>query len=283
MRNANGKTLGIANTWVARTAAGVVACVVASCGPTAEGLPEGAVARVGDRVLDPTDVAEVQAQLGRYAQTRFRGEEGKQALVRALIETELLNQEAIDAGFADDPRVEWAVLEEMATIQLSSEMERRVPYAQVAANTEALEAYYEAHAKDFTAPEQRKVGGVLVDDFAEGAALIAKVKAGEESLAGVGEIIFTGPFPRDDAKYPASHAVIFDPELKKGDLMPHPVMFASQIFVGYVHEIVPAKRTPLEDPVVRETVTKAVRAQLVAKAQEEYLAELAEKYPDVGK
>src|SRR5688572_13563891 len=116
------RPLALALSWLA------LACA------TDEGVPDGKLARVGDVVLGPDDLAGVQAQLGAYAQLRFRGEEGRASLLEALVTAELLAQEAIAAGLGDDPRVHWAVLEEIATLARNAELERRVPYAEVAAD-----------------------------------------------------------------------------------------------------------------------------------------------------
>ncbi|MBL8942648.1 MAG: hypothetical protein JNK45_05855, partial [Myxococcales bacterium] len=61
---------------------GPLALLLAACA-TDEGIPEGKLARVGDVVFGPEDVAAVSAQLGAYAQLRFAGGDGHGALLGA--------------------------------------------------------------------------------------------------------------------------------------------------------------------------------------------------------
>ena len=137
------------------------------CGTHSEGVPEGKLAVVGPTVLGPEDIAAAGAQVGAYGQLRFSGPQGEPALLESVVAAELMALEAQDAGLAEDPRVRFAVLEEIATVYLSAELERRVPRDAVADDAAALRAHYDAHPELFALPERRSAQGVVFSKFEE--------------------------------------------------------------------------------------------------------------------
>jgi hypothetical protein len=251
-----------------------------ACEARVEGVPEGAVARAGEVVLWPEDVEGTLHQLGAYAQARFRGPEGRRELLDALVDTELLAQEAIDAGLGDDPRVEWAVVEELAALQLSTELERRLPRAHVAADEAGLAVWWRAHAAELMRPEQRSLEGVLFGELAPAEAALEACRLGTSKLSDYGTVVFTPLAERDDAEYPAFHDLLFDPALHEGDWLAHPVLSERRIVVGKVHRIVPAQVPPLDDPDTRERVVNAVWEERAAPIRAALLAELADRWPE---
>jgi hypothetical protein len=263
-----------------RAALAFAAVVSAACEGMDGGVPEGAVAVVGDRAFRPEDVAAVQAQLGAYAQLRFRGDEGRHTLVQALVDAEIMAQAAIDAGLGDDPRVRFAELEEIAAVQRSSELERLVPHADVQADTAALRAHYEAHIADFTVPEHRSVEGVTFKTWSEAEAALARVQSGEASLESLGTLVRTQPQVRNDRDFPGFHPVLFADDLDDGDLLPVPVVIGERLLVARLQPIAPAHAKPFDDPAVQEALVEAVRAPRVERARAARLAELAELHPE---
>lgn len=245
-------------------------------------MPEGAVAVVGETVFRAEDVAGVQAQLGAYAQLRFRGDEGKHSLLQALVDAELMAQAARAAGYGDDPRVRFAELEEIAAVRRSSELERLVPRATVQADTAALRAHYDAHPDDFVEPERRTAEGITFKTWPEAEAALAKVQRGEASLESLGDVVRTQLALRDDHEFPGFHPVLFAADLKIGDMLPVPVVIGPRLFVARVREIVPAHPKPFDDPAVQEALVEAVRAPRLDAARAARLAELAVQYPDPG-
>lgn len=252
----------------------MLACTVGD-----EAVPPGKLAVVGSTVLGPEDLSGVQSQLGPYAQLRFSGLEGRGALLESLVAAELMAQAAIDEGLGDDPRVQWAVLEEEAALYLAAELERRVPRAEVAADTQALRAWYDEHPDTLWSEELRNLEGVVFDDYASAEAAISRLRAGEVELEDLGEMVATGLQRRDDAEHPGFHSILFDDALGPGDLLPAPVVLARKLVVARVQQVVPATRKPFDDPEVRERLVEEVRAPRVAKARAEILAELAQRYP----
>ncbi len=259
----------------------VLALTLASfaCGAEIEGVPEGALARVGDVVIDPEQVEQTHAQLGAYGQARFRGPEGQRALLDALIVETLLVQEARDAGLAGDPRVHFAVLEELASLERAAMLERRLPRASVEADVEALRARYEAERTRFATPERRRFRGVAFDTWEQAEAALARLVAGEVELDALGPVVNSVPMKRDDLEYPGFHALLFDPGLRVGDRLAHPVISGTSVLVGELSAIEPAGVLEFDDAEVREQLVEREWAERVAPIEAELLAELAERFP----
>ena len=254
--------------------------VMSGCEAKVEGVPEGALARVGDVVIEGDRLATTQAQLDAYGQARFRGPEGQRALVDAIIQEELLGQEALDAGFGNDPRVEWAVYEELAALQLAAMLERRLPRADVAADTLALRARYDAALSSFETPERRRMRVVRVDTWEDGEADIARIQSGAVELEDIGDVVRTPLMKRDDHGFPAYHQWLFDPALEVGDLVPSPVLSGQIVLVGAVEEIEVAGHVPFEDPEVQERLVEAEREHRLVAIEAELMAELAQRFPE---
>lgn len=260
----------------------MAAALVMACSVSDEGVPPGKLAVVGDVVLGPEDLSGVQTQLGPYAQLRFAGLEGRGALLEALVAAELMAQEAAAAGLGDDPRVEWALLEEEAALYLAAELERRVPREAVASDQAALRAWYDAHPEALWTDEQRNMEAVAVGSYAEAEAALARLRAGEVQLGALGEVVATPLQVRDDREHPGFHPVLFDDGLGPGDWLAAPVMVARTLLVGRVQQVVPAVRRPFDAAEVQEQLVAAVRAPRLERAREELLRELAERYPEAG-
>jgi hypothetical protein len=250
-----------------------IAMLLAGCDLGDEGIPEGKLAVVGATVFGPEDVAEVHAQLGAYAQLRFVGGE-------ALIDAELLAQEAIEHGLGDDPRVRYAVLEEIATVYESAELERRVPLQSVVDDVDALRAHYDAHRDTFTRPEQRSLQGVGFQSFAEAEAALAELREGKVQLADKGEVFGTKLRARDDREYPALDPFLFDPDVGEGDYLRHPVFVGEWVMVARVGALRPASTPPFDDPDVRARLVQAVHAERIAAAREQLRQELRARWPE---
>lgn len=257
-----------------------VGLVEAGCGVEAEGVPEGKLAVVGEVVLGPEDLAGVGSQLGSYAQLRFRGNEGRSALLEALVVAELLAQEAVEEGLGDDPRVRFAVLEEIATLHLNAELERRVPREEVASDVEALREYYDTHPEAFTIPERRSATGVVFEKLPEAREALEKLEHGLVELADLGDIVSTPLQERDDAEYPGFHRVLFESSVGAGELLTEPVVVGEGVLVGRVAAVEPAHLESLDDPAVQERLVQAVRAPRLEAARRALLQDLRARHPE---
>ena len=263
--------------WRDAVTAGALAIV--ACLPSDTGIPEGKLAVVGEVELGPEDVASVKSQLGAYAQLRFVGEEGQFGLLEAVVDAELLAQEAVEHGLGDDPRVRYALLEEIAEVQRSAALQRAVPFEDVAADEAALREYYEAHRDAFVEPEQRSAEGVPFRKFDKAEAAFEEISAGAKSLEDFGQLVGTKSRTRSDDDFPGFHPFLFDPALGEGELFTRPVILGSSVLVGRVKHITPAKQRELEDDEVRERVLQAVRAPRAAEARARLEAELRDRFP----
>lgn len=250
------------------------------CGVSDQGVPPGKLAVVGDVALGPEDLSGVQTQLGPYAQLRFGGAEGRAALLEALVAAELMAQQAVDAGLAHDPRVEWALHEEEAALYLAAELERRVPRASVAADVEALRAWYDEHPDELWTEEQRNMEAVAFGSHPEAEAALARLRAGEVTLSELGEQVATPLQARDDREHPGFHPILFEEGLGPGDWLSAPVVVARTLLVGRVQQVIPATRRPFDDPAVHEQLVQAVRAPRLEQARDQLLRELAQGFPE---
>lgn len=256
----------------------MAAAVLGGCPADPETLPKGALARVGDRVFYEEDLVATLPELGPYAQARFAGREGMLVMLEALVDAELLAQEADRAGLGDDPRIEWERLVEVAAAYMRAEIERRVPLESVANDTAALEEAYRSHIDEFTIPERRGAEGVLFRRLPEAERAHAALLEGAP-LESLGEVVQTALQTRDDAQYPAFHPVLFREDLEVGDPLPHIVSVGDRLLVGRLDRVVPPEVRPMDDPDVRERLVEIVRGPRVEAARAEILRELAERFP----
>jgi hypothetical protein len=261
----------------------MAAVVMLACEAKVDTVPEGALALVGDQVIESDRLDATHTQLDAYGQARFRGPHGRRALVDAMVSEELLVQEATDAGLARDPRVEWAVLEELAQLQRAAMLERRLPRAEVAADTEALRDRYERERDRFAEPERRRRRVVRVDTYDTGEQAIARMLAGEQTLEQLAEdpesVVRTPLMKRNDQEFPAYHQLLFDPTLEVGDVVPRPVLSGQVVLVGIVDAIEPAYTRAFDDPQVQEQLVSAEWAARLEPVEAALLAELRERFP----
>lgn len=261
--------------------------VMLGCEARVDTVPEGALALVGEVVIEPTWIESAHAQLDAFGQARFRGPHGRRALVDVVIQQELLVQEARDAGLESDPRVEWAVLEELAELQMAAMLERRLPRAEVAADTQALRARYERERERFVEPERRRMRVVRVETYDEGERALARMRTGVLTLEAYAlevnrEVARTPSMKRDDEEFPAYHRYLFDPALAVGDPVPVPVLSGQLVLIGVVDEIQPARARPFEDPQVQEqlvTAEREARLQPEGPIMQALDGELATRFP----
>lgn len=244
-----------------------------------EGIPEGKLAVVGPTVLGPEDVAAARSQVGKYGQLRFAGPEGEQTMLEALIATELMALEAEEAGLGSDPRVAFALREEIATVYLTTLLERAVPRDTVASDTAALRAYYDAHPEAFTDPAERSAQGVVFKTFAKADQALAALRGGTSELKDLGEVFATPMQARDDAEYPAFHPYLFEEGVETGDFLAQPVFLGDSLLIGRVQKVAPARLRPFEDAAVQEQLVEAVIAPRRQVARAAILERLAQGKP----
>ena len=250
-----------------------------ACDTELETVPEGALAIVGDTVLWPDELERRRGELGAYGQRRFGREGGRMALLEGAITERLLELEAKRVGMGDDPRVEWAVTEELARLQLAADLERRVPERSIAEDQAALRRYYDANPAQFSLPEERSAELIDFEKVEEAEAMLAGLASGELTWEQLSQEKFTTAQPRDDKRFPMYHRHLFDPSLGVGDVVPIPLYAQSKVQVARVREIIPARLKPFDDARVQAELVDAVRGPLLETARTELMAELAQRFP----
>lgn len=264
-----------------------VCVALGGCGADSAEVPEGALARVGDTVIDPASLESLNAQLGAYGQARFRGQ-GEASLLQSAINLELLAQHGERLGLDSDPRVAWAIVDDLAERELSTQRNERAPYDEVAADVDALRAAFDAEPDRFVDPQLRGVRGVVFRDLLEAEAALDRVRAGETTLDEEASarsdeqdqgVVSTPMSPRDDERFPGSHPFLFQQDLGEGDVIPVPLFFGRSVMIGEVL-VEQGEHRDFDDPVVRERVIEVVRAPAVAAADADIESELAERYPE---
>lgn len=240
-------------------------------------LRDGDLARVQDTVFREQDVAAELAQLDAFGQLRFQGAEGARVLLLSLVDAELMAQAAESAGYGRDPRVTFAIAEEVAEVAWSSEMERRVPRGPIADDVEQLRAYYDDHPEQFVVPEQRSLRAVMFTKFGNAVPAHHALMSGDASLETLGEVVTTSLQAQDNREYPGLHPFLFDPKLKPGDVLSVPVWSGRWVLVAELHELKPAHRRPFSSPEVQEQLVEAIRGPRVDAAERRWLDELHSK------
>ena len=251
--------------------------LVVGCEAKLSEFPENALAMVGDEAIDISALETARSELQSYGQARFRGGEGKRRLLRAVIERELLVHEAIEAGLENDPRVEWALEEEIAARYLAAEAERRMS-AGGELDASSLQAWYEAHRGEFEIPEKRSMEAVEFKTLKEAFAALTQLRAGEAQLADFGSVITTAMNARDDEEFPAFHRILFDSGLKEGDWLSSPVLTDRRVMVGRVAQIEAARTKGLEAREVDEKARQALSLERRKAEEAQILAELREAH-----
>ena len=168
-------------------------------------------------------------------------------------------------------------------LQRDAVAERTVPVAEVAADTEALRAWYDSHKEDVSPPEQRSAEVVMCGDWVTARETLDQIERGELRFEDVGEVFRTQMEERDDHRFPLFHSMLFAPTAKVGTLLPRPIYLNEQAALARVHSIESSVPPPLDDPEVHEAAVTGVRAPRAAAAVENHLNELRERYPERAK
>ncbi|MBV1858637.1 MAG: peptidyl-prolyl cis-trans isomerase [Nannocystaceae bacterium] len=250
----------------------------ASC-DVSEGIPEGKLAVVGPTVLGPEDVAAARSQVGKYGQLRFAGPEGEATMLETLVAVELMALEAEEAGLGSDPRVAFALQEEISAVYLSTLLERAVPRDSVASDSAALRAYYDAHPAAFTLPQKRSAQGVVFKTFAEADQALAALQGGTSELSDLGDVFATPMQARDDTEYPGFHPYLFEEGVAVGDFLTQPVFLGESLLIGRLQKVASARLRPFDDAAVQERLVEAVIKPRREAARQAIVERLAQGQP----
>lgn len=143
-------------------------------------VPAGAatgtwLARFGGDTITDAELTRRFSEMSPYARARFQTIEQRRDYVEGLIRFELLSQEAIRQGLANDPDVVESARRGMVQALLKKELEERtdaIGDAQVA-------EYYQSHLADFVKPAMTRLSDIVFakDHRAQAEAMLEKVKA----------------------------------------------------------------------------------------------------------
>jgi peptidyl-prolyl cis-trans isomerase C len=134
------------------------------------------VATYSGGVITAEDVNKALAQLPPMVRLRYQGPAQKKEFVERLVTLDLLAHEAVRQGHANDPEVVETLKNVLAQKLVKDERENKTPPV----TDEEVQAWYDAHAADFTRPETWRVSTIFLaippNDEAKQKAQMAKAE-----------------------------------------------------------------------------------------------------------
>jgi peptidyl-prolyl cis-trans isomerase C len=122
------------------------------------------VAKLGDRVITLGEFARALADMPEYERLRYQSIERRKELLRAMIDMQLLSDEAKKQGLDKDPIVSEEV-RQVLVAWMRGKLLEGLPAPAAIPETE-LRAYYDAHAAEYREPERRRISHIVVKDEA---------------------------------------------------------------------------------------------------------------------
>jgi len=123
------------------------------------GPPGTPVARFGGDSISAEELQQRFLEMSPYARARFQTVEQRRDYLEGLVRFELLAQEAVRRGMANDPEVLESTKKVMVQRLLNQELEKT---GQAAVSEEDLKAEYERHRSDFQRPEMVRLSHVFL-------------------------------------------------------------------------------------------------------------------------
>jgi peptidyl-prolyl cis-trans isomerase C len=133
------------------------------------------VARFGGETITAEELSQRFAEMNPYARARFQTVEQRRDYVEGLVRFELLAQEAVRQGLANEPEVVETAKRVMVQVLLKRELEG--PNA-VVSDAQVAE-YYQAHLSDYVKPAMTRLSHIFFtkEHRAQAEAVLAQVKA----------------------------------------------------------------------------------------------------------
>lgn len=122
------------------------------------------VAKLGDRVITLGEFARALADMPEYERLRYQSIERRKELLRAMIDMQLLSDEAKKQGLDKDPIVAEEVRQVLVAWMRGKLLEGLPAPAAIPENE--LRAYYDAHVSEYREPERRRISQIVVKDEA---------------------------------------------------------------------------------------------------------------------
>jgi peptidyl-prolyl cis-trans isomerase C len=159
----------------------LVLFLLVACGQKPED-PGQALAIINGKPITISEFDVRWSQLPEYARKKYPGAEGRKRFLDELIDREVLLQEARKRGI-DRDRTVLERLERFKERSILDVLVREEVDARVTVSPEEMKTYYEAHADNFTAPEEFRASHILVKTEAEAADLKKRLAQGEDFAA----------------------------------------------------------------------------------------------------
>ncbi|HYV48937.1 MAG TPA: peptidylprolyl isomerase [Myxococcaceae bacterium] len=123
-----------------------------------KGPPGAPVAKFGGDAISDEELRVRFLEMSPYARTRYQTVEQKREYLEGLVRFELLTQEAVRRGLANDPEVVESTRKVMVQRLLNSELEKA---AQSPVTQEELQVEYDRHRSDYQRPEMVRLSHIF--------------------------------------------------------------------------------------------------------------------------
>ena len=181
--------------WVGATALVVAGVVAVGCAPekpsdrTATELEveidetgaledgEAVVARVDGEEITRDEFNRRIDGLVEFARARLQSTERRRDFLRAIVEFEVMADEAERRQLGDHPRVRQAMKKTMVELMLDERVSDEVSMADI--DEEARRAYFDAHTDEFHRDERRRIARIVVADVDRVQKLVADIEEDE--------------------------------------------------------------------------------------------------------
>lgn len=134
------------------------------------------LAIVDGREITQTDLMHLMQSIGQGA-AQFQGPEGQKQLVDELVMQELLYSDALAQGLQAEEEYTKALEEMQRSLLKQYAMKKLMDSVEDATDAE-IQEYYDAHASQFTSPEQATANHILVDTEEEALRIAEEIKNG---------------------------------------------------------------------------------------------------------
>jgi peptidyl-prolyl cis-trans isomerase C len=144
------------------------------------------LAKVGDKTISLGDFVAALEHMDQFDRIRYQSPERRKELLRELINTQLLADEALAKGYDKDALTQ----QEIRSILRSAMMEQAHAGAPApnAIPASEVQAYFDAHRDQYRDPERRKISVIVVPDDANAPAVLDAAKKAP-TAAKWGEIV----------------------------------------------------------------------------------------------
>jgi parvulin-like peptidyl-prolyl isomerase len=134
------------------------------CPEVAEADRNKVVAKVGETTITVCDVTEALNKMSPYLRKAYEAPEKRRQFVDNMIRFELIAQEAVRRGYADDEEVQ-RVEKQMMIQRLNKELQDSVSLDDI--TEEEMRAYYEEHSSEYHKAEMVRIARILTKTEAD--------------------------------------------------------------------------------------------------------------------